>query len=271
MLVLGDKLLWTSSSGGGLKATNLATGTTRTLAPTGNFTSGLAALSDGRTVAFIDDGRLVLVDATSGQVTGPTRDSQVVSAAATGDGVAFITKDGEPKTLKQCPGDSGPGTDAALRVGHLSLWQAGKATNLEVDLGDQQATTVVPTGRSDQVLVSAVRADEKGCPDDPSLYRVDLTTGQFAQVVAELDDAVRASPNGQVAYLNNGSLFVRSLSGGPVEALNPAGTDALNGFAWTADGSLWFVSDMAVNKKSRGEPRLWVRNPGGGVEAKGTL
>lgn len=272
MLVLGEELLWTSSSGGGFVATDLATGKTRRLVATGNSTFNLTTMPDRRTVGFIDDGRLVLVDVTSGETTGPTTNGEVVAAAATERGLAFITKEGETKVLRQCPGDSGPGTDGALRVGRLSLWQAGRATELEVDLGNQEATSVVPVGRSDQVLVSAVGADDKGCPDDASLYRVNVATGQLVQVVAELDGAVRATPGGQVAYLNNGSLFVRSLSGdNPVEILNPAETDAMNSFAWTEDESLWFVSDMDVDRKGRGEPRLWVRRPGGALEAKDVL
>lgn len=271
MLILGDELLWTSShsNGGGLEATNLTTGATRRLVATGNFTFDFTALSDGRTVALVDQGDLVVVDTTSGDVTR-TGDSQVVSAAASGDRLAFIIKEGESKILKQCPGDSGPGTDGPLRVGHLMLWEAGTATALEVDLGDQQATSVESIGRSDQALVSAVGADDKGCPDDPSLYRIDLTTGQLTRVVTEHDGGVGASEDGQVAYLNDGSLFVR-LPDGTVEEINPAGTDALNGFAWTEDGALWFVSDMDVDRKGRDEPRLWVRSPAGGVEAKETL
>ena len=257
---------------GWVRGDRLATGKTRKLVATGNSTFNLTTMPDRRTVGFIDNGRLVVVDVTNGQTSGPTTSGEVVAAAATARGLAFITKEGEAKILKQCPGDSGPATDGALRVGHLSLWQAGRATELDVNLGNQEATSVVPVGRSDQVLVSAVGADDKGYPDDASLYKVNVATGQVVQIVAELDGAARATPGGQVAYLNNGSLYVRGLSGDdPVEILNPAGTDAMNSFAWTEDESRWFVSDMDVDRKGRGQPRLWVRRPGGALEAKDVL
>lgn len=275
MLVMGNELLWTSrrDQGGALEATDLATGRTRKLATTGNSTRDLTALSDGLTVALVDDGTVVLVDVASGESRGRAGDGGVVAMAATRDGVAFVTKDGEPKVLQQCPGDSGPGSDSELRVGRLWLWRGGKVTDLGVDLAGQQATGVTSIPLSDQLLVSAVKADGKGCPGDPSLHRVDVATKRHDQVVNEYDYAVEASPSGdQIAYLHDGSLFIASLSGGPANRLTPSGTDALGGFAWTRDGSLWFVSDMAKDRKSRGEPRLWLKRPGVGVaEPKGAL
>ena len=275
MLVTGNELLWTSrrDSGGALEATDLTTGRTRMLATSGNSGRDLTALSDRRTVALLDDGTVVLVDVASGESRGRVGDGRAVAMAATGDGIAFVTKDGEPKVLEQCPGDSGPGTDGELRVGRLWLWRGGKVVDLGVDLAGQQATGVTSIPGSDQLLVSAVKADGKGCPGAPSLHRVDVASKRHDQVVSEYDYSVEASPSGkEIAYLHNGSLFIASLSGGPAERLTPSGTEALSGFAWTRDGSLWFVSDMAKDRKSRGEPRLWLKRPGVGVaEPKGAL